>query len=401
MMAGRVTRAEKKRARLLAEYAAAKEASKAAIGYMPAWSRQTVYICGGVLFFATFAMSAWALTLLMELFGIDRPVSFALFLAADAGAAIGLLMWITGDGGELVVFGRRLARGLLKLSIAGNALERAFTFAPIPPGNPAAAGAVARATALVKILSDGPLPVLVATWISLIISILIGIVFPIGAYVMAHAVILARGAEDTPTKSRRTSTAAQPAGAHAAQPKPGLFARVRKATTAVDDDAAGFPAATAALEDRPAAPAARVEPDTAPTQTIPKVEAAEPLPYVHDSRDLEPDTAEWQDRYDRLPGNGKQAKVEYWLEREWELGREPNLAGIADRVVKGSRTAQNAATALKKRGILPPSKRRGAPTPAAEQASANAGEQVRDEVREDAPASQGDVRESAKLARVI
>jgi mannose/fructose/N-acetylgalactosamine-specific phosphotransferase system component IIC len=71
---------------------AAAAAVAQAVSAMPDWARRTVYVCGGVLFAAGFAMSAMSLTVLMELFGVLAPFSYSLFLAADAGATVGLMM---------------------------------------------------------------------------------------------------------------------------------------------------------------------------------------------------------------------------------------------------------------------------------------------------------------------
>jgi hypothetical protein len=89
--------------------------------------------------------------------------------------------------------------------------------------------------------------------------------------------------------------------------------------------------------------------------------------YVHDQRRLPLGSAEWQARFDALPGAGKTEKALAWLHHEWDAGREPSGAAI-DAVVDGNSTGRLAKKKLRDRGVLPPSEReqyRGSPALAA------------------------------------
>jgi hypothetical protein len=95
---------------------------------------------------------------------------------------------VTGTG-EVERFGRRVARGLIKLSVAANALERVLMF-PAMPALPEGKVHTAqeRAVAQIQLLVPGPqtagadeitTPELVATWLMLMVSVCIGVVFPL------------------------------------------------------------------------------------------------------------------------------------------------------------------------------------------------------------------------------
>ena len=384
---------------------------------MPPWARAGVYLAGGVLLAAGIGMSGFFLSQLAESFNIAAPYSFLLPAALDAGAVVGVLMWVTGTG-EIELFGRRLARLLFGLSILGNALERALTFTAAPEGVTGMAAVLTRTVALLEQLSNWEEPtVTVATWFLLAVSVGIGIVFPVLAYQMAHATILARKSKDAPVRvgrapkavtrldgaarlpfwrRRRQGEARQgeaPPSVVSAVSEPGTVGVPAPKRTAVAPSApvasspvvpspvvpspVGSSASASSSEGPmlvgliPGTPVPRTPIDTAtPIDTVTETELeAEPepetapiavvpaLPYVHDSRDLEPGTPQWQDRYDRLPGSSKQAKIAHWLACEWEMGEEPNLARVADRVVNGRRVAQLAKRDLAERGILPPSER--------------------------------------------
>jgi hypothetical protein len=326
------------------------KAAQAVVASMSPWARRGVYVFGGVLFAAGLGMSGFFLSQLAESFGIAAPWSYLLPAALDAGAIVGVFMWVTGTG-EIELFGRILARQLFALSILGNGLERALTFAPaggaVPGAELSLAGLLERTVQLMTLLTSWEDPRRgAATWFLLLVSVGIGIVFPVLAYRMGHAIILARKSADAPSRGRKGPQ-------HSPAPvKAGLVDRVRQAVAAPAQ--AAQPPAAAEL---PAAPAVQPVPAAAKTPAPAAAAPVTPLPYVHDSRDLEPGTPEWQDRYNRLPGTGKQTKLEHWLEREWQDGREPKLTPTADRVVGGSRVGQLAKKALRERAVLPPSER--------------------------------------------
>lgn len=369
---------------------------------MPSWARAGVYLAGGVLLAAGIGMSGFFLSQLAESFNIAAPYSFLLPAALDAGAVVGVLMWVTGTG-EIELFGRRLARLLFGLSILGNALERALTFTAAPEGVTGMAAVLARTVALLEQLSSWEDPTAtVATWFLLAVSVGIGIVFPVLAYQMAHATILARKSKDAPVRVARSPKAVTRLDGAARLPfwrrrrqgeaPPSVVSAVPESGTVGVPSPKRTPVAPPApVASSPVVPApvssysegprlvglvpdtpsprtpidtatpinnateteleSETEPETAPIAVVPA------LPYVHDSRDLEPGTPQWQDRYDRLPGSSKQAKIAHWLACEWEMGEEPNLARVADRVINGRRVAQLAKRDLAERGILPPSER--------------------------------------------
>lgn len=367
------------------------QAAQALIASMSPWARKGVYFAGGVLFAAGIGMSGFFLSQLAESFGIDAPFSFLLPAALDAGAIVGVFMWVTGTG-EIDLFGRTLARQLFALSILGNGLERALTFAP--NGQPPANGdaflvLLERTVALMTLLTTWADPRrTAATWFLLLVSIGIGIVFPALAYKMGHAIILARKSADTPTRGARKSTDAPTRTGRKAT----LGDRIRDTVgRPADEPTPAVTTATSAPAAPPERPAATPPVVSAPPVTPEPVAAVAappvPLPYVHDSRDLEPGTAEWQARYDRLPGRGKQAKLEHWLELEWANGREPKLTPDADRVVGGNRVAQLAKRALIARGVVPPAQRVDE-------------QNEREPVRDVEPASREEVRDPSHLARV-
>lgn len=107
------------------------------------------------------------------------------------------------------------------------------------------------------------------------------------------------------------------------------------------------------VAETPPVPAPAPEPLPVEVDAGPDTEPM-PLPYIHDGRDLEPGSPEWRDRYERLPGDSKRAKLEHWLAACWAEGDVPTLTPRADRVVDGNRTGQTAKRALADRGVYPP-----------------------------------------------
>lgn len=303
----------------------------ASVTGMPTWARRTVYGAAGALFLAGFGMSAYYLTQLAMWFGVALPFALLLPLALDAGAIVGVVMWVTGgEGSEIETFGRRLARQMIAASVIGNALDRVLTFSPgATAASPEEGLAVllTRTQALVELLTTGDTGETLAAWALLTVSVAIGVVFPVLAYRMAHALILTRKAADT--ARARTAPAAPRTVAEEVQH--------RAQETPEDEEQEATGAEEPPVDDT----------DTGP---LPRV-------YVHDTRDLEPGTSDWQDRYDRIPGASKSAKLEYWLERCWSEGHEPVLSTEADRVVDGRRIGDRAKRSLAKRGVLPPSER--------------------------------------------
>jgi Predicted membrane protein len=325
------------------------------------WARKSVYWFGGLLFLAGFAMSAVALTKLMQMVGIPDEVAWTLFLALDAGAIVGVVMWVGGTG-PVSDYGRSTARSLFLLSIVGNALERLLAF-NIPAGQPTPTSVdvtLHHLVVLLKRLFQGDDPTAtVALWFLLAMSIGIGIVFPTLAYRMGHAIILAR--QTSPAARRKAGRVTRliadwfearfdrgPAPAPAPAP-----AREEKKTPA--KEVAAKPkepaeATPAREEKRTPAKEVAAKPKE-PAEATPAPVAR--LPYVHDPADHPIGSPEWEDRYNRLPGDTKSAKLEFWLRKEWEEGRRPVLAA-ADRVVAGNRLATTVKASLAERGIFPP-----------------------------------------------
>lgn len=304
---------------------------------MPAWAERTTYGAGGLLLAVGLAMSGYFLSQLAAVFGIGYPWAVALPIALDAGAIICVVLWVTGPR-ELESFGHNGTRLLLGLSMLGNALERALTFGvtAIPDGTPMTLGLLhGRLVELAQQLTSGTALERAATWLLLLVSVGIGVVFPVLTYVMTHAIILTRKAADAPSRRRRPTVEQPPAQQELPSPQ--------EQQEHVPD--------RQHLDEH--------QPDEQHQDDVP-APPARPLPYVHDSRDLDPGTPDWQDRYDRLPGNGKREKLEHWLAREWDEGRSPVLT-TADRVVDGNRTSNEAKRRLVDRGILPPEQRVEAP----------------------------------------
>jgi len=152
---------------------------------LPRWARQVVYLAGGALFAAGAFLSGWSLTLLAEQCGIPRPFSVSLPLALDAGAAVGVTLWVAATG-ELQAAGRRTARLLFALSLAGNAVERISSYSQLPA-------------------SWLPRPVLAA------VAVGVAVVFPLLAYLMASLVLLVRNTQDVPVKPRGVARKTSPA----------------------------------------------------------------------------------------------------------------------------------------------------------------------------------------------
>jgi hypothetical protein len=367
-----------------------------AVDTMPVWSRKVVYCAGGLLFASGLGMSGFFLSLLGMAFRIDMPFALLIPLALDAGAAVGVVMWVTGTG-AIEKFGRSLARLLFGLSILGNGLERMLTFAPIPepaPHTDAFAILVQRTNALVNMLTtgsttrpavgatvDGAVGSAIVAWFLLAVSIGIGIVFPILAYKMSHGIILARKAADAPAPRHKKPVPATQAVQEQPE-RPGALVRAAQVL-------AGRVRSTEETQQIPVVPAApAAATSSTPATAVEPAREPEPAPYVHDNRDLEPKTPEWQKRYDSIPGNGKKQKAMHWLRCEWEAGREPTGA-FADRVIDGGRTATAAKQDLLKMGILPPSER-----PAA--SSTPEREPVREPVRTGANDSQPDSQSDGK-----
>lgn len=144
---------------------------------LPRWSVRTVYGGGGLLFLAGAFLSGWSLTLLAEQCGIPRPFSLSLPLALDAGAAVGVTLWVSGTG-EVQRTGRNTARLLFGLSVIGNATERVHAY----QGWDAA---------------------------PLVVAVGVAVVFPILAYRMAHLVLLVR-ATPQPKPSRARAPKREP-----------------------------------------------------------------------------------------------------------------------------------------------------------------------------------------------
>lgn len=103
-----------------------------------------------------------------------------------------------------------------------------------------------------------------------------------------------------------------------------------------------------------------------PAAQLPASVAPAPLPssdsYVHDWRDLEPGTEEWQARWDAIPGSSLGAKARHWLMHEYQAGREPKGSAV-DKVVGGGSQGRLAKAKLKEQGILPPSESRPSTPP--------------------------------------
>lgn len=311
---------------------------------MAPWARRTVYLAGGVLFASGIGMSAYLLASLAEWFGVPAPFSYLLAAALDAGAVIGVVMWVAGSG-PMARYGELLAKQMLILSVLGNGLERALTFAPgRPPASPDQGLAVLleRTIALFRLLTTWTDPVAtLAAGALLMISVGIGVVFPLLSYRMAHALILVRQSAESLARTVAADVTEDPP-----PPVPDAVAdQTPHVGRPSDAEPAGDPAPVpvarqaASVVDEPGA-----GPNAAPT----------PQCYVHDGRDLEPGTPEWQQRYDRLPGNSKRAKLEHWLAACWENGDVPTLTRRADRVVNGNGTGPSAKRALVKRGVYPP-----------------------------------------------
>ncbi|MCW2905131.1 MAG: hypothetical protein JWO67_7396 [Streptosporangiaceae bacterium] len=75
---------------------------------------------------ATIVTSSVSLYSLAVLCGIPEPLSAALPIALDAGAAVTALVWIT-EKGELRKWGRAVTIAALVASVAGNAIQHAIT----------------------------------------------------------------------------------------------------------------------------------------------------------------------------------------------------------------------------------------------------------------------------------
>jgi len=177
---------------------AARTAATITAGMSP-WARRTVYIAAGALFLAGLGMSGYYLTMLAMWLGVSGWVAWLLPVALDAGAVVGVVMWVTGEqGSDIERYGRTLARQMIAASIVGNALDRALTFAPGPTSpigleNRGLELLLDRTRALFDLLTG---PDAVAAWALLVISMAVGIVFPVLAYRMAHALILVRKEAD-------------------------------------------------------------------------------------------------------------------------------------------------------------------------------------------------------------
>ena len=301
------------------------------------WARKSVYWFGGLLFLAGFAMSAVALTKLMQMVGIPDEVAWTLFLALDAGAIVGVVMWVGGTG-PVSDYGRSTARSLFLLSIVGNALERLLAF-NIPAGQPTPTSVdvtLHHLVVLLKRLFQGDDPTAtVALWFLLAMSIGIGIVFPTLAYRMGHAIILAR--QTSPAARRKAGRVTR------------LIADWFEAR--FDRGPAPAPAPAPAREEKKTPAKEVAAKPKEPAEATPAPVAR--LPYVHDPADHPIGSPEWEDRYNRLPGDTKSAKLEFWLRKEWEEGRRTVLAA-ADRVVAGNRLATTVKASLAERGIFPP-----------------------------------------------
>lgn len=278
-----------------AEFAAAARdaVDRALPATMMPWARKGVYWAGGTLFVSGLGMSGYYLANLANVFGIGWPFAALLPAALDAGALVGVFMWVTGTG-EIEEFGRRMARLLFGLSILGNALERALTFNAHPTDPEGIAGALLRTASLVRTLGLGtPLagaaPVdgvtVGSSWVLLLISVGLGIVFPVLAYQMGHAVILARKSAEVP--------AAELGTVKASTAKPRKPAPVPAAIPPVP--AAPFPVAAAAL---PRPPEVRVP---APAPTTPAVPVDVPA-----------------------PGETKSSRADRYILDEWLTGNTPS-----------------------------------------------------------------------------
>src|SRR3954452_25258092 len=97
--------------------------------------RTTLYLLLAIVAGAAAMLSFAALRDLAELCGFARVLAWLLPVVIDAGAAAGSLVWLSEHTGTHArVFARRLALGLLALSVAANALGHGLAaYALAPP----------------------------------------------------------------------------------------------------------------------------------------------------------------------------------------------------------------------------------------------------------------------------